>query len=153
MENTENTGAVQENVGETAPKAPGIGDVAKDLIRAGLGNKEVLDKVKELFPDAKTSMASINWYRNNLRDAGEDVPTAREIAAAGKPTKEELEAAKAEKKAAKDKERQEAKDKKAAEKKAAKDAEKQAKADAKAAEKQAGEQTGENTDELAAAMQ
>ena len=98
-------------------KTPGVGDLAKDLIRAGKTNEEVLASVKESFPDAKTSMASINWYRNKLRGDGENVPTARELKAE----------AKAEQKAAKEAAKAEAK--------AAKDAEKAAKAEAKAAEK------------------
>ncbi len=81
------------------PKGPGVGDVAKELIRAGKTNEEVLAAVKEQFPDAKTSMASINWYRNKLRGDGESVPTARELKAD----------AKAEAKAKKDAEKQAAK--------------------------------------------
>ena len=109
-------------------KTPGVGDVAKDLIRNNKTNEEVLAAIKEQFPDAKTSMASINWYRNKLRGDGESVPTARELKAD----------AKAEAKAAKEAEKAEAKAKKEAEKveaKAKKDAEKQAAKEAKAAEK------------------
>jgi peptidoglycan hydrolase CwlO-like protein len=108
------------------PKAPGVGDVAKQLIRDGLGNKEVLEKVREQFPDAKTSMSSINWYRNHLRGLGEDVKTARELSAAGKPTAEQKAAEKAAKAEAKAKEKAEKKE-----------ADKKAKAEAKAAEKAA----------------
>lgn len=64
---------------EKAPKTPGIGDVAKDLIRAGKTNDEVLAGVKAAFPESNCSMASVNWYRNNLRQAGEKVPTSREL--------------------------------------------------------------------------
>lgn len=73
---------------EKAPKAPGVGDKAKELIRAGKTNEEVLAGVKEAFPDCSCSMASVNWYRNNLRQAGEKVPTSRELSAANKPPKE-----------------------------------------------------------------
>lgn len=69
------------------PKAPGIGDVAKDLIRAGKTNEQVLAGIKEQFPEANTSLASVNWYRNSLRQAGEKVPTSRELNAAAKPPK------------------------------------------------------------------
>ena len=113
-------------------KTPGVGDVAKDLIRGGKTNEEVLAAIKEQFPEAKTSMASINWYRNKLRGDGENVPTARELKADAKAE------AKAEAKAAKEAEKAEAKAKKEAEKaeaKAKKDAEKQAAKEAKAAEK------------------
>lgn len=114
-EETTNTGA--ESTENKEPKGPGVGDVAKTLIREGKTNEQVLAAIKEQFPDAKTSMASINWYRNKLRSDGEDVPTARSLKADSKAE------AKAAKEAAK------------AEAKAAKDAEKAAKAEAKAAEK------------------
>jgi septal ring factor EnvC (AmiA/AmiB activator) len=121
---------------EKAPKAPGVGDVAKDLIRAGQTNEQVLAAVKEQFPEAKTSMASINWYRNKLRGDGEDVPTARELKAEEKAEeKAAKEQAKAEAKAAKLAEKQAAKEAKAAERaaaKEAKDAEKRAAKEAKA---------------------
>ena len=112
-----------EAQGNDAPvvKVPGVGDVAKDLIRAGKTNEEVLASIKEQFPNAKTSMASVNWYRNNLRQAGENVPTARSLKADGKAEeKAKRDAKKAEEKAAKDA--------KKAEEKAAKD---KAKAEAK----------------------
>lgn len=134
-------GAPAENAAPEAtapvPKAPGVGDVAKQLIRDGLGNKEVLAEVQKQFPDAKTTMASVNWYRNHLRGLGENVKTARELAQVGKPTAEEVAAAKQAKKDEAKAERE----KKAAEKKAAKQAEKdaakQAKKDADAAAKAA----------------
>ena len=116
-------------------KTPGVGDVAKDLIRGGKTNEEVLAAIKEQFPDAKTSMASINWYRNKLRGDGEEVPTARELKAD----------AKAEAKAKKDTEKAEAKAKKDAEKAEKKAAADKAKADAKAqkeAEKKAAADKG-----------
>ena len=84
--------------------------MAKELIRAGKTNEEVLAAVKEQFPDAKTSMASINWYRNKLRTDGENVPTARELKADAKAEqKAAKEAAKAEAKAKKDAEKAEKK--------------------------------------------
>ncbi len=57
-----------------------IGTVAKDAIRAGKTNEAALEAVMKAFPDAKTSLASINWYRQKMRGDGEDVPTARELA-------------------------------------------------------------------------
>ena len=114
-------------------KTPGVGDVAKDLIRGGKTNEEVLAAIKEQFPDANTSMASINWYRNKLRGDGEQVPTARELKADAKAEqKAAKEAAKAEAKAKKDAEKAEKKaaaDKAKADAKAAKEAEKKAAAD------------------------
>ena len=127
-------------------KTPGVGDVAKDLIRGGKTNEEVLAAIKEQFPDAKTSMASINWYRNKLRGDGEEVPTARELKADAKAEqKAAKEAAKAEAKAKKDAEKAEAKAKKDAEKAEKKAAADKAKADAKAqkeAEKKAAADKG-----------
>ena len=61
-----------------APKKT-IGSAACDAIRAGKTNDETLAIVKKDFPEAKTSLASINWYRNKLRSDGEKVPTAREL--------------------------------------------------------------------------
>lgn len=112
---------------EPKVKAPGVGDVAKDLIRAGKSNEDVLKAIKEQFPEAKTSMASVNWYRNKLRGDGEDVPTARALKAE----------ASAEEKAAKEKAKADAKAAKAKEKAEAKAKEKEAKAKAKADEKEA----------------
>ena len=64
-----------------ATKAPktGVGTVALKAIRAGKTNDEALEAVKAAFPEAKTSLASINWYRNKARSDGENVPTAREL--------------------------------------------------------------------------
>ena len=68
---------------EKAPKR-GVGTVAVEAIKAGKTNEEALEAVKAEFPDAKTSLASINWYRNKLRSDGEDVPTARGLKKAAK---------------------------------------------------------------------
>ena len=62
----------------------GRGTVAIEAIREGKTNEEALAAVLAEFPDAKTSLASINWYRNKLRSEGEDVPTARELKKAAK---------------------------------------------------------------------
>jgi type II secretory pathway component PulF len=69
---------------ETEIKKRNVGNAAVDAIRGGSSNEEALDAVKKEFPDAKTSMASINWYRNKLRAGGEKVKTAREIKKAAK---------------------------------------------------------------------
>ena len=88
---------------EEKQKAPkrGVGTVAIEAIRAGKTNEEALEAVQAEFPDARTSLASINWYRNKLRSDGEKVPTARELkkAAGGDEGKK----AKKDKKAAADK--------------------------------------------------
>lgn len=66
---------------KAAPKAPkrGVGTVAIDAIVAGKSNEEALEACRKEFPEAKTSLASINWYRNKLRSEGKKVPTAREL--------------------------------------------------------------------------
>lgn len=61
------------------PKKKTIGDVAQAAIRDGANNEAALKAVKVEFPEAKTSLASINWYRNKLRNDGEPVKTAREL--------------------------------------------------------------------------
>jgi hypothetical protein len=85
---------------ETAPKEAkrGIGTVIREAICAGKDNAEALAAAKAEFPEAKTTMPSVNWYRNDMRsrgekgDNGQDIPTARELNAlkpkAEKPKKE-----------------------------------------------------------------
>lgn len=63
---------------KAAPKQ-GVGTVAVDALMAGKTNEEALAACQKAFPDAKTSLASINWYRNKLRAEGKKVPTAREL--------------------------------------------------------------------------
>lgn len=63
---------------KAAPKR-GVGTVAVEAILVGKTNEEALAACREAFPEAKTSLASINWYRNKLRAEGKDVPTAREL--------------------------------------------------------------------------
>lgn len=77
-----------ETPAEKKPRGMGIGKRAKDLIREGKSNKDVLDTLQKEFPTAKTTMASVNWYRNNLRAKGEKVPSAREVKAAEAPKTE-----------------------------------------------------------------
>jgi len=60
-------------------KKVGVGSVAIEAIKAGKTNEEAFAAVKAAFPDAKTTMASINWYRNKLRGDGHDVKTSREL--------------------------------------------------------------------------
>lgn len=72
---------------DTESKEPkrGVGTVAMESIAAGLDNAETLEAVKAGFPKAKTSLASINWYRNKARADGVKGPdgnivkTAREL--------------------------------------------------------------------------
>ncbi len=73
---------------KAAPKR-GVGTVAIEAIMAGKTNEEALAACRKAFPEAKTTLASINWYRNKLRGEGKKVPTARELKkkATAKPAK------------------------------------------------------------------
>ena len=51
-----------------------IGGLCRELIMAGKTNPEVLAAVVKKFPDAKTTINSVNWYRNDLRKKGKKVP-------------------------------------------------------------------------------
>lgn len=89
------------------PKEPkrGIGTVAMEAILNGASNEEALAAVRKEFPDANTTKASINWYRNKLRKdtaictggawKGKPVPNAREMAKAAKAAQEGKDADKA----------------------------------------------------------
>lgn len=54
-----------DNIGETATRA----------LRDGLSNEEVLERVRAKFPEAKTSIASISWYRAQARKMYSEVPS------------------------------------------------------------------------------
>jgi len=60
-------------------KPESVGEAAERALRAGKTNEEALAFTLRSFPDASTSLASINWYRNKLRQEGARVPTAREV--------------------------------------------------------------------------
>lgn len=76
----------------------GVGTVAMEAILNGATNEEALAAVRKEFPDANTTKASINWYRNKLRKdgtvstggawKGKPVPNAREMAKAAKAAQE-----------------------------------------------------------------
>lgn len=57
-----------------AEKKVTIGSVACEAILAGKSNQEALDAVLAKFPEAKTKMSSINWYRNDLKRKGHKLP-------------------------------------------------------------------------------
>ena len=65
-----------------AARRPNAGSVAMDAIRAGKTTRQVVDIVKEQFPNSRISESSVNSYRSRLRGRGEEVPTAREASAA-----------------------------------------------------------------------
>lgn len=47
--------------------AKNIGDVAREALAAGTSDEEALAAVLQEFPEAKTKIASIKWYRSQLR--------------------------------------------------------------------------------------
>lgn len=53
-------------------KTMSIGEFACWLIlnKPAWSNEQILNAVREVFPDAKTSMASISWYKSDLRKKG-----------------------------------------------------------------------------------
>lgn len=52
-----------------------IGEVAERAIREGKTNAEALELVRSRFPHARTTPASIAWYRSRLRRDDPKVPT------------------------------------------------------------------------------
>src|SRR6185295_12570668 len=66
-------------------KKPGIGEFVKAQIMAGKDNAKIIEMVSLKFPDAKTTNASVNWYRSKLRNDGEEVPSSRVPKAAKAP--------------------------------------------------------------------
>ena len=56
-----------------------ISAVAEKAIVGGASNEGALNAVKEKFPEAATSMASISWYRSKLRkERPDDILTDRQ---------------------------------------------------------------------------
>ncbi|MXQ07884.1 hypothetical protein GQ651_08500 [Alphaproteobacteria bacterium GH1-50] len=56
-----------------------IGHFAEQLILAGFNNSDVLTIVRKRFPTARTSDASIRWYRCKVRNKNAFVPASREV--------------------------------------------------------------------------
>ena len=60
-------------------KVQGIGKFVKNLITTTkLTNTQILEKVKEQFPEAQTSMACIAWYQTDLRKKAKVVPVVEQ---------------------------------------------------------------------------
>jgi hypothetical protein len=64
-----------------APKAEGIGAFSKNLILEGFTNAEILAKIAEKFPEAKTTAGCIAYYRNALKKAAKNDEPAEQQAA------------------------------------------------------------------------
>ena len=52
-----------------------IGEVARKAIGAGKTNAEALALIQQKFPHAKTTPASVAWYRSQMRKENPEVPT------------------------------------------------------------------------------
>ena len=52
---------------ESKPRGLGIGAFCNGLILDGKTNAEILDAVKAKWPEAKTTPASLNWYRADIK--------------------------------------------------------------------------------------
>lgn len=68
--------------GEAARPPSNVGETATALLQEGLTDEDVLTRILEEFPDARTSKRSIAWYRSKAREAGLPVPTQKEARAA-----------------------------------------------------------------------
>ena len=65
-------------------KVQGIGKFVKNLITTTkFTNTQILDRVREQFPDAQTSMACIAWYQTDLRKKTKVVPVVEQGPAFG----------------------------------------------------------------------
>ncbi len=53
----------------------GVGHLANDLIKAGLTDQEVLERVLNEYKDAGTKISSIRWYRSKMRSEDSSIPT------------------------------------------------------------------------------
>jgi CHASE3 domain sensor protein len=88
---TEKKAAKKKKDGAAPAPKRGVGVVATEAILAGKTNEETLAIVQKAFPDGKTSLASINWYRNKLRGENKKVLTARELKKKNSKKKDPLE--------------------------------------------------------------
>ena len=58
-----------------------IGSVARGFIVANptMKNEEILQLVKDVFPEAKTSLACIGWYKSKMKKEAKAAPIVRTI--------------------------------------------------------------------------
>lgn len=50
--------------------AVSIGSRSRELIKQNLSNADILLKIKQEFPNGKTTMACIAWYKSDMRKKG-----------------------------------------------------------------------------------
>lgn len=76
---------------EKKAKAPrrGVGTVINEAILAGKTNEEALAAALAEFPEAKTNVGTVSWYRNKLRKDGHDVKKARDAKKDNEPAEAE----------------------------------------------------------------
>ena len=55
--------------------AKGVGGLAMKLLAKGYSNERVLEEVQRAYPEAKTSLSSISWYRSDMKRRGMKVIT------------------------------------------------------------------------------
>lgn len=67
--------------GEARRPPSNVGELAEELLQEGLTDEDVLARILEEFPEARTSKRSVAWYRSKAREAGLPVPTQREARA------------------------------------------------------------------------
>lgn len=70
MNDKMNAGETEAKTAEKAAPKRGVGTVAMEAILAHKTNEEALEAVRKEFPDANTTLSSINWYRNKARTDG-----------------------------------------------------------------------------------
>lgn len=66
-----------------APKR-GVGTVIRERLLEGDTNEQALAAVQGEFPDANTTLATVSWYRSDMRKKGEKVQSARDVKKAQK---------------------------------------------------------------------
>lgn len=63
---------------KTGDKNEGVWLNVKRLLEQGLGNKDILKKIHELYGNSNTSYACIAWYRNKWNKTKDQGPTREE---------------------------------------------------------------------------
>ena len=85
---TDSGPAAKIDRGSWSPRRGTVGALAEECIARGLSDEETLDWVKDAFPERKTKIASIQWYRSKMRKADRSIPTNSQLRlskSAGRP--------------------------------------------------------------------
>lgn len=62
-----------------ATKTPTTPAILLKALKAKKTNAQALAIVEKLHPRTKMTIATVNWYRNRFRRAGETIPTELEV--------------------------------------------------------------------------